>query len=247
MKRIFIPVFLGLIFFLTDGKAQVWEYKINVGFNIGGSSPLSLPAEIRAIEKFSPEAFAPHLAVEATRWLNDTWGITAQIALDNKGFTVRDRVKSLYTEIEIDDNPDPQSGNFTGKNTSKVRNSYLTVPIMASYRKSEQWLTQMGIYFAYLYSPHFSGSAFDGSIRRGSPIGEKIDVPHASFDFSKEQTRIDYGLIVAEEWKFHKNFAIRGQLNWGLHSLFPADFTGMPFKMYNIYGTFGVSYLFPSL
>jgi hypothetical protein len=243
MKKIFILIFIGLYLFHIEGNAQdSWEYKIQAGYNIGGSSPLPLPAEIRAIEKFSPEIFAPHIALEATRWLNEKWGISAQIALDSKGFTVRDKVKNLYTEIRIDGNPDPQTGSFTGKNTTEIRNTYFTVPVMAAYRMSDKWLTQLGIYAAYLYHPHFNGTASDGYIRRGSPIGEKIDVPHASFDFSKEQNRLDYGFVLAEEWKFSNRFALRGQVNWGLRSLFPSNFTGMSFNMYNIYGMIGVSY-----
>ncbi|MDR0865551.1 MAG: PorT family protein [Candidatus Symbiothrix sp.] len=243
MKRIIVLIFIGLHLFLLGSNAQeAWEYKILGGYNLGGSSPLPLPAEIRAIEQYSPKAFAPHIAVEVTRWLNEKWGISAQIALDSKGFTVRDQVKSLYTEIRIDGNPDPQTGNFTGKNTTEIRNSYFTVPVMATYRGSEHWLTQLGIYTAYLYHPHFSGTASDGYIRRESPIGEKIDVPHASFDFSKEQNRFDYGFVLAEEWRFCKKFALRGEINWGVRSLFPADFTGMAFNMYNIYGMIGVSY-----
>ncbi|GHV49110.1 membrane protein [Bacteroidia bacterium] len=243
MCRILVLIFVGLNLFHAEGNAQeLWEYKIQAGYNLGGSSPLPLPAEIRAIEKYSPEKFSPHVALEATRWFNEKWGISAQVALDSKGFTVRDKVKNMYTEIEIDGNPDPQTGNFTGKNTTEVHNSYLTIPITAAYRASNRWLTQLGLYAAYLYQPRFEGTASDGYIRRGSPIGEKIDVPHASFDFSKEQNRFDYGLILAEEWKFHGRFALRGQLNWGLHSLFPSGFTGMSFNMYNIYGMLGISY-----
>ncbi|GHT45238.1 membrane protein [Bacteroidia bacterium] len=243
MKKIIILIFIGLNLFPVAGNAQEsWEYKIQVGYHLGGSSPLPLPAEIRAIEKYSPEVFAPHVALEVTRWFNEKWGIAAQVALDGKGFTVRDRVKSLYTEIEIDGNPDPQTGNFTGKNTTEVHNSYFTVPVTAAYRSSDRWLTQLGVYAAYLYNPHFSGTASDGYIRRESPIGEKIEVPHASFDFSKEQNRFDYGFVLAEEWNFHGKFALRGQLNWGIRSLFPADFTGMAFNMYNIYGMIGISY-----
>jgi hypothetical protein len=242
MKKRIAGLFLIGLCCLPKISAQEWEYKINAGYNLGGSAPLSLPVEIREIEEYRPDAFAPHLALEAIRWFNEQWGIAAQITYDYKGFTVQDRVKSLYTEIEIDGNTEPQTGNFTGKNSTEVHNIYFTLPVMATYRTSDRWLSQAGLYFAYLYHPVFKGRAFDGYIRRESPVGEKIDVPHAVFDFSDKQNRFDYGLIVAEEWKIYENFALRGQLSWGFRSLFPSDFKAIAFDMRNIYGAFGVSY-----
>lgn len=217
-----------------------WEYKINAAYNIGGSSPLPLPVEVRKIEKFQPEVMSPHIAVEVIRWFDDRWGLAAQLSLDFKGFTVENRVKNLRTEIEMGE--ETYTGNFTGNNTTKIKNSYVTIPLLATYRLSDKWTAQLGPYFAYLYHPDFKGTASNGYIRQGSPIGEKTIVTEASFDFSESQNRFDYGLIAAGEWEFYKDFALRGQLSWGLRPLFPSDFTGMSFKMYNIYGSIGVSY-----
>jgi hypothetical protein len=238
-----LAVILLVLFSSVHTKAQEylsWEFKINGGYNLGGTSPLSFPVEIRKIEKFSPSWIAPHFALEATRWLNEKWGIAAQIALDHKGFTVSDRVKNLHTEIEMKD--EPFTGNFTGKNTTEIRNSYLSFPVLATYRISDKWTTQSGVYIAYIYNPHFSGNVSDGYIREGSPIGVKTVVDYASFDFSKEQNVFDYGILLAGERILYSHFALRGQLSWGLNSLFPSDFTGITFKMYNIYGSIGLSY-----
>ncbi|MDR2056917.1 MAG: PorT family protein [Dysgonamonadaceae bacterium] len=224
----------------AQGEHSAWKFKINAGYNLGGTSPVFFPVEIRKIEKFSPSWIAPHFALEATRWLNEKWGIATQFALDHKGFTVRDQVKNLHTEIEMKDNT--FSGNFTGKNTTEIRNVYLSLPVLLACRISAKWTAQSGIYIAYLYNPHFTGHVSDGYIRRGSPIGEKTLVDHASFDFSKEQNRFDYGILLAGERVLYSHFALRGQLSWGLNSLFPSDFTGVTFKMYNIYGSIGLSY-----
>jgi hypothetical protein len=243
MKKIFILILFGLGVFHIKGEAQGnWEYRINAGYNLGGSTPLSMPVEIRAIKKYSFLGFAPHFALETTYWMDDKWGVSAQIACIRKGFTVRDKVKHMHTEIEIDGNADPQTGSFTGDNTTEIRNTYLTVPVLATYRISNTLITQLGVYLAYLYRPYFKGTASNGYIRIGNPTGVRMDISNASFDFSKNQNRFDYGLVLAEEWQFYKNFALKGQLNWGLHSLFPSDFSGISFDMYNIYGTFGISY-----
>jgi hypothetical protein len=245
MRKHIIGVFLIELLCLATIDAQSWEYKINAGYNAGGSTPLSLPVEIREIEEYRPDVFAPHLALEAIRWFNEQWGMAAQITWDYKGFCVRNKVKSLYTEIEIEGNTEPQTGNFTGKNITEVHNIYFTLPVIATCKTSDRWLSQAGLYFAYLYHPVFKGRAFDGYMRRESPIGEKIDVPSAVFDFSDSQNRFDYGLTVAEEWKIYRNFALRGQLSWGFQSLFPSDFKAIAFDMRNIYGMFGISYRIP--
>lgn len=243
MKQLYTILFLTtLVLFQVKGQEHYpcWEFKINGGYNIGGTSPLPLPEEIRKIESYSPSAFAPHVALEGTRWFNQKWGMTAQITLDYKGFTVKDRVKSLHTEIEMGD--EKYIGNFTGKNKTKIKNSYFTLPVMASYRISEKWTAQLGMYVAYLYNPSFKGTASDGYIRRGSPIGEKTIVDNATFDFSDDQNKFDFGIQAAGEWEFYRDFALRGQVTWGLKPIFPSDFTAVSFNMYNIYGMLGISY-----
>jgi hypothetical protein len=247
MKQIIIAagIWAGLFFAPTPAEAQNkyprgWEFKINGGYNLGGTSPLPLPEEIRKIEGYSLLLFAPHVALEAIRPLNEKWGVSLQLTLDHKGFTVRDRVKSLHTEIKIND--ETYAGNFTGSNLTKIHNVYITLPVSATYRISDLWLVQAGWYVAYLNNADFKGAASDGYIRRGDPTGEKTMVDNALFDFSDKQNKFDYGIQVAAERSFYARFAVRGQIAWGLNSLFPAQFTGMSFPMYNIYGTIGVSY-----
>lgn len=237
---IILVIALGLLQAKGQAPSSRWEFKINGGYNIGGTSPLPLPAEIRSIDSYAPAAFAPHVALEGTRWFSKRWGLSVQIALDYKGFTVKDQVKNLHTEIEMGD--EKYTGNFTGKNKTQLNNSYITVPVMANYRIADKWTAQLGIYAAHLYNPGFKGTASDGYIRRGSPIGEKTIVDKATFDFSANQHTFDAGLQAAGEWEFYRHFALRGQLSWGLTPLFPSGFTAMPFTMYNIYGMLGISY-----
>ncbi|MDR1406635.1 MAG: PorT family protein [Tannerella sp.] len=225
--------------FRALGETPKWDFRINGGFNIGGTSPLPLPAEIRSIS-FSPHVLSPHVALEVVRRLNDRWGVSMQIALDYKGFEVDSRVKNLYTEINM--NEEAYIGNFTGNNTTRIHNSFVTLPVTATYRIGKRWEVQAGAYAGYLYSASFKGTASDGYIRRGSPTGEKTIVERASFDFSDKQRPFDYGLLVAGEWTFVRRFAVRGQVAWGLNPAFSSDFTGVPFRMYHVYGTLGLSY-----
>lgn len=240
-----LQICLLMLFFsaFADAKAQetnpVWDFKVYGGFSIGASSPLSFPQEIRKIDRYAP-AFSPRIGVESIYRLNEKWGLAGQIALEHKGFEVKNRVKSLYTEMEMKE--EMYVGNFTGKNSTEVSNLYISVPVSATYFFSDNWQAQAGLYISFLASSHFSGSASDGYIRRGSPIGEKTEVDLATFDFSDKQNKTDYGLVVTGERKIFSKVALRGQLAWGLRDLFPSEFTGISFKMYNIYGTVGLCY-----
>jgi len=240
LKYLCLICWLIIPFALAQAQYPQWEFKINAAYNIGGTSPLPLPVEVRKIESFKPSGLSPHVALEAVYRLDEQWGISAQLALDYKGFTVSNRVKTLHTEIEMGD--DMYVGYFTGKNTTAIKNSYFSIPILANYYISEKWTLQLGLYFAYLYHPDFKGTASDGYIRQGSPVGEKTEVDNATFDFSESQNKFDYGVLVAGEWEFYSRLALRGQVAWGLRPLFPSDFRGMSFKMYNIYGSIGLSY-----
>ncbi|MDR0348845.1 MAG: PorT family protein [Tannerella sp.] len=243
MKNLSIIIVCTLLsLFQLKGQEHhpCWEFKINGGFNTGGTLPIPLSVEIRKIESYRPSPFAPHVALEVIRWFNKKWGVSTQITLDYKGFKVKDRVKNLHTEIEMAD--EKYIGNFTGKNETRINNSYITVPVMANYRFSDKWTAQLGLYIGYLYNSGFKGTASDGYIRRGSPIGEKTIVDNAAFDFSENMNKFDFGLQIAGEWEFHHNFGLRGQITWGTKPIFPADFTAVSFDMYNIYGMLGLSY-----
>lgn len=243
MKHLSVLLLLAVFGSLRVSGQEVypyWEYRINAGYSIGGTSPLPMPEEVRKVESYHPSIVSPHVAIEATRWLSRVWGISVQFTLDYKGFTVKDRVKDLHTEIEMGD--EIYVGHFTGKNKTEISNSYASIPVLASYRLSDEWVIQFGCYVAYLYNSGFKGRASDGYIRQGSPVGEKTIVDFATFDFSDEQKKFDFGLQAAGEWRFSRNFALKGQITWGLTPIFPSDFYGMSFSMYNIYGVVGLSY-----
>ncbi|MDR1859916.1 MAG: PorT family protein [Bacteroidales bacterium] len=228
------------LLFGAPATAQHWDGNILVGYNIGGSTPTPMPAEIRSIN-YAPDLWSPNVGVEVVCWLNDKWGIAMQVACEHKGFAVDSRVKSLYTEIIMNDGS-VQSGNFTGENSTRINNTWLTAPLKVVYSASERWSSYAGVYIAYLLRPQFTGAASDGYMRRGAPTGEKVEVVDATFDFSDSQNRFDYGLLLAERWHLNGKMALVGQLSYGLRPLFPDSFSAMPFKMYNIYGTLGLCY-----
>jgi hypothetical protein len=215
------------------------------GYNLGGSAPLPIPAEIRSINSWNP-GFAWTLGIQATRRLASEWGVTSGLAIDVKGMSIKADVMYMNTNLDIGEgaNRGHFSGMFTGKNSTTVRNGYLLVPLLATYfpLAAPNWRFHLGGYFALLRDANFNGSAYDGYIRNGGPAGDRIEVLTATFDFSENLRNIDAGLMAAANWFPTSHIGIQGQLSWGLLPIFPSSFNGIPYKMYNIYFMGGLAY-----
>jgi hypothetical protein len=220
-----------------------WEYKVFAGYNLGGTTPLPLPAEIRKINSWNP-GFGGTLAFHVTRWITPEWGVTSGLAIDLKGMTINADVKYMMTSLVVGegDNTGTFTGMFTGKNKTTTRNGYLVLPILAAYKPFEKWTFRLGGYFASQRDANFEGNASDGYIRNGGAAGDRINIEKATFDFSDEVRKIDAGLMASADWFFTNKMAVTGQLSWGVVPIFASDFNGIPYKMYNVYFMTGIAY-----
>jgi hypothetical protein len=222
-----------------------WELKMYAGYNLGGTSPIPLPAEIRKINSWSP-GLAGTLGFQATRRLTPEWGITTGLAIDIKGMSIEADVKYMNTSIVIGEGEHTGvfAGMFTGKNKTTVRNGYLLIPLLGTYfpQVHTDWRFRLGGYFAWQRDANVEGKAYDGYIRNGGPAGDRINVDMSTFDFSGNVHSCDAGLMASTDWSFTRRLALTGQLTWGLVPLFPSDFNGIPYKMYNIYFMGGIAY-----
>ncbi|MDR1344338.1 MAG: PorT family protein [Tannerellaceae bacterium] len=226
---------------VEDGKK--WEYKMFAGYNIGGSSPIPLPAEIRGVNSWSPAAFGGAVGLHVTRFVTPQWGITSGLAIDIKGMTIEADVKYMNTSLVVGegDHRGVFSGMFTGENKTKVRNGYLVLPLLATYSATGRWRLHAGGYVAFLRDAMFEGHASNGYIRNGGPAGDRIKIEESAFDFSEHTSKTDAGLMAAADWRFMGRLALTGQLSWGLTPFFPSGFDGIPYKMYNIYMMAGIA------
>ena len=136
IKSIYLIVFLlvtGAVFAenkkpgaLVRSTLKGLEYRIKAGVNIGGTSPLPLPAEIREINSYRPGA---QLAIEGNiiKWFdrNRKWGGLFGIRLENKGMKTDARVKNYYMVMDSYDGEvlGHVEGNWTGNVKTNVKNS----------------------------------------------------------------------------------------------------------------------------
>lgn len=224
-----------------------WEYGIKAGFNIGGTAPIPLPQEIRSLDSYSPGiAFA--IEGNSTKWFDTQkkWGMTIGVRLESRNMTTNAMVKNYGMKI-ISAEGGVMEGLWTGGVNTKVRNSYLTIPVLANYRISPRWKVSAGPYFSYLTMGDFTGHVYEGHLRTPDATGSRVDFTGdavATYDFSENLRHFQWGVLVGGEWKAFKHLNVFADLNWGLNDIFESDFDTVTFAMYSIYATLGFGYAF---
>ena len=256
MKKIYILLVLALICFAAQdvnaAKVRVGDknsetttdkfvFAAKAGFNLGGTAPMSLPAEIRAINSFKP-TFSFSISGTAQYNFNNKWGLQSGIKFDIKGMQTDASVKNYQLVVSMDGST--VEGVFTGDVTTKVHNSYITIPLLAVYNISPRWDIKVGGYASFMVDGEFSGTAKNGYMRDGSPIGPRVDGVDAVYDFSDDMRKVDAGVQVGVDFIPYKHLLISGDLTWGCLPLFKSDFTAMSFDMYNVYFNIGFGYVF---
>lgn len=228
---------------LISAALKGWHLRLGAGLSLGGTSPLPLPAEIRDIESYNPTlCIALEGAVQ--KKLTDHWGLMLGLRFENKGMATRARVKNYHMEAVNADGSGKVVGAWTGKVKTEADNNYLTVPMLLTYTINPRWQVMAGPYVAWMMNGSFTGEAYDGYIRDQDPTGEKAEVTRATYDFSSDLRRLQWGVQVGGEYRAYKHLALNLNLQWGINGIFPSDFNSVTFALYPIYGTLGFSYLF---
>ena len=251
MKKVF-SIIVACAFFAVPALAQKGELsgtldvKARVGYSIGGTAPLGMPATIRSIDSFR---LTPSLTagVDATLSLGQGWGVLAGLYVENKGMKAEVTTKGYRMEVVKGDSR--LSGLFTGHVQQDVTQWMLTIPVKATYAVSRTVSLKAGPYLSVLLSKNFSGIASDGYLRQGDPTGPRIDMGSvegewATYDFSEDMRRLQMGLSAGIDWQVYKNIGLSADLNWGLTGIFPGSFETVEQTLYPIYGTIGVFYRF---
>ncbi len=232
---------------LINAALHGWEYEIRAGISIGGTAPLPLPEEIRSIDSYNP-TLAFIIEGNAIKWLGKEkkWGVITGVRMETKNMITKATVKNYGMEI-IGNDGNRLKGNWTGGVQTKVRNSYLTVPVLAAYKISSRWRTKLGAYVSYLMDGEFSGYVYEGYLREGDPTGEKVnftDGAIATYNFTGDLRKFAWGLQAGADWRAFKHLNVFADLTWGMNDIFKKDFNTITFAMYPIYLNVGFGYAF---
>lgn len=223
------------------------EYEVKAGFNIGGTSPIPLPEEIRKLTGYKPLI---NFSIEgnAIKWFGkeQKWGMIFGVRLENKGMEAKARVKNYSMEI-IGDGGERLKGNWTGMVKTKVRNSYISIPVLAAYKISPRVRISAGPYVSFLTTGDFSGYVYEGYLRKDNPTGDKVKFEGESiapYDFTNDLRNFQWGLQAGVDWRAFKHLNVFGDLTWGMNDIFQKDFQTITFAMYPIYLNVGFGYAF---
>ena len=83
---------------LVNAAIKGWHIRLSAGYNLGGTTPLPLPREIRSIEEYNPGL---NLAIEGSvqkRFKDSNWGVQVGVRLETKGMTTKAKTKNYHME-----------------------------------------------------------------------------------------------------------------------------------------------------
>ncbi len=243
-------LFTGILALLasTLSKADSWDddlqVKARAGYSIGGTAPIGMPETIRSIDayKLTPSFM---FGLDIQKSIGDKWGLLTGLHFENKAMNGDVTTKAYHMEVRKGDSM--MEGLFTGKVHQEVTQWMFTLPIQATYSFNDKLQLKAGPYFSLLINKDFSGIASDGYLRQNDPTGPKIlmgskEGEWATYDFSDDMRRFQFGLAVGIDWQFYRNFGLSADLNWGLNGIFKSDFKTVDQTLFPIYATIGLFY-----
>lgn len=219
-----------------------FDYDINLGFNLGGTTPMGLPAEIRKIGGYRPTV---NLVVGASATYTPVprWGVSAGLVFETKGMNTSIKVKNYHLTMSIQEGDDrgEKTGYFTGDIRNKTKITYLTIPVNAVFRPDKYWQVEAGPYFSFALDRSFIGHV-DGGTMHETPLMPAIGVSKAEYDYSSDIRRFDCGLGVGGSRRVYRGLSVKARLTWGLMSVLAPSRRKIDMDTYNVYLNVGFTY-----
>lgn len=249
MKRNLFLVILMMLPFACmaaedDNFERVDYMEGRVGWNVGGTMPVNMPASIRSLNSYT---LCPDITLgfNVGRRFDRQWGIEISANIENKGMKTDAVVKNY--QMSMVQGGESISGYFTGNVVTEVSGWQLMFPARAVFWASDKIKVKLGPYLAFGVNRKFSGYAYDGYLRKDSPIGPKIEIGHTddergSYDFSTDLRNFNYGVDLGADFYVTRRMAVYADLSWGLNGAFKSSFETIEQTMYPIYATIGLAY-----
>lgn len=244
---------------------------LRLGYSIGGTIPIDFPAEMRALNSYSPKVNY-QFGVDYERMLTDKYGIQLGLYLERRGF--KSEVEMRHYDITLEQGGEKIKGPFSGNVVIEIVQIGVTMPIQATWHPDERWNLRLGPYISYIHDRSFQGYAygkkiydadgkwtgsFDAYIRRDEIRGEKVEIgdiykdeagniidkrgTFSGEDYDSYLRRLQYGVDMGAEYKISRTWGAYADFSFGLNSAFNGK-EGNPVSMalHPIYLTVGLTY-----
>ena len=246
MKRNIITIALAALMAMPAAAINLPDslnYTVRLGYHIGGTAPIGMPATIRKMNKYT---FKPNfsLGIDVQKDLWGKWGLLTGIHLENKAMEIDATVKNYH--MEMVQGGERLEGMYTGNLVTECQEWMLTVPLMATWRTGKV-LLKAGPYVSYVSTRVFEGYVYDGYLREGDPTGAKIEMGNtedsrATYDFGDEMRHWQVGVDVGADWQIHRRWGLYADIAWGVTGIHRSSFKTIEQTLYPIFGTVGVIY-----
>ncbi len=243
IKKISIgAALLGIAAAAPAAHAGGLDYTFAAGYNIGGTTPMGLPAEIRSINGYNP-GFNFSVGAYGAKMFSSAWGLGLGVAYETVGMKTKISARNYHLTMNIlsGEGTGTRTGYFTGdiKNTTKI--GYISVPVYAVFRPSAAWEFNAGLYFAAAVDREFTGEVAGGKIRE-TPLHAAVGIDRAEYDYSSDINRFDTGVIIAATRRVYRGLGVRASLKWGLRSVLNESTRKVDMATYNVYLNVGLTY-----
>lgn len=250
MKKTITAIMLTLAFIMTVQTAKAeefaadFQYNLRLGYMLGGTSPIGLPATIRSLDKYRMEPTMT-LGIDVNKPITGRWGLTTGLRLENKGMNLDATVKNYH--MAFVQGTQRLEGNFTGGVNTKVEEWMITIPMMLSYAITDNLHVKGGMFASILTKASFEGYAYNGYLRVGNPTGSKVEIGsdetnHGDYDFSSDMRRVHWGFLIGADYYWGRHWGAFVDLTWGMTGIFKSSFKTIDQTLYPIYGSIGLSY-----
>ena len=226
-----------------NNKREI-QLKARVGYSIGATAPIGIPATIRSIESFklTPNFMA---GADGMYRLSDRFGLQAGLHYEIKDMDGEVTTKGYHMKVKMDE--DEMEGLYTGHVRQIVRQRMMTIPLQLTYDLSKKVQLKGGPYLSLLLDKEFYGYAYDGYLRKDDPTGAKVVMGNvegewATYDFGSDMRNAQVGVSVGVDWAFHRSLGLSADLSWGLTGIHHSGFKTVEQTLYPIYGTIGLFY-----
>lgn len=247
-KKYFIT--LTVLYFITIVPCMANRFWHNIqltariGYNLSGTVPFGLPASIRSLEGYKMPNNSV-LELNASMPIDENWAWSTALRFENKDMLVDAKVKNYH--LSIVQGEKTQAGMFTGYVHTEVRQWMATLPLQLSYRLNHYIRLRGGLYASYLLTKSFSGNAYNGYLRIGSPIGPKLELgselgTRGEYDFSSFMRSFQFGAITGIDCHVYRRIGVYADINWGFTGIHKRSFKMIEQTLYPVYGTIGLSY-----